>query len=95
MTFLTMTIKYLLELFRDLLNPIYGTFLGEVFYNNSGAFIECFMGPFKRGVLQLFQKILKVCSGSVLEQTKVHSRTVLEQTIRIFLELFWTHSKMF
>ena len=40
------------------------------------------------------RKILKVCSTSVLEQTKlnVDSRTVLEQTIRSFLELFWSHS---
>ena len=37
MTFLTMTIT----IHRD-----YGTFLGEVFYNNSGAFTECFMGHF-------------------------------------------------
>ena len=39
-----------------------------------GAFMECFMGHFKRGILQLFQKILMVHSGSVLEQTKVYSR---------------------
>ena len=39
------------------------------------------------------RKFLKVCSGSVLEEAKVYSRTVLEQTIRTFLELFWNHSK--
>ena len=40
-----------------------------------------------RGVLQLFHKHSKDnCSGTVLEQTKVNSRTVLEQTIRTFLE---------
>ena len=39
------------------------------------------------------RKFLKVCSGSVLEVAKVYSRTVLEQTIRTFLELFWNHSK--
>ena len=36
MTFLTMTIKYQ----RDLLIHIWDIFCGEVFYNNSGAFIE-------------------------------------------------------
>ena len=30
---------------RDLLNPIWDI-LGEVFYNNSGAFIECSRGHF-------------------------------------------------
>ena len=45
-----------------------------------------------RGVLQLFHNVLKICSGTVLEQTKVNSRTVLEQTIRTFLEYFWNHS---
>ena len=39
------------------------------------------------------RKFIKVCSGTVLEQTKVFSRTVLEQTIKTFLELFWNHSK--
>ena len=39
------------------------------------------------------RKFLKVCSGSVLEEAKVYSSTVLEQTIRTFLELFWNHSK--
>ena len=34
------------------------------------------------------RKIIKVCSRSVPEQTKVNSRTVLEQTITTFLELF-------
>ena len=34
-----------------------------------------------------------VCSRSVLEQTKVNSRTVLEQTITTFLELFLNHFK--
>ena len=43
------------------------------------------------GVLQLFQKILKVCSGTVLEQTKIYSRTVLEQTIW----KLWNHPEMF
>ena len=42
---------------------------------------------------QTTRKFLKVCSGSVLEEAKVYSRTVLEQTIRTFLELFWNHSK--
>ena len=46
-----------------------------------------------RGVLHLFQKIIKVCSRSVLEHTKVNSRTVLEQTITTFLELFLNHFK--
>ena len=32
------------------------------------------------------RKFLEVCSGSVLEEAKVYSRTVLEQTIRTFLE---------
>ena len=41
----------------------------------------------------LSRKFLKVCSGSVLEKANVYSRTVLEQTIRTFLELFWNHSK--
>ena len=40
----------------------------------------------------MFKNILKVCSRSVLEQSKVNSRTVLEQTIRTFLEKFWNHS---
>ena len=39
------------------------------------------------------RKFLKVCSGSILEEAKSYSRTVLEQTIRTFLELFWNHSK--
>ena len=39
-----------------------------------------------RGVLQLFHKHSKDLSGTVLEETKVNSRTVLEQTIRTFLE---------
>ena len=43
-------------------------------------------GTILRGVLQLFQIILKVCSRLILEQIKVNSRTVLEQTIRTFLE---------
>ena len=34
-----------------------------------------------------------VCSRSVIEQTKVDSRTVLEQTIKTFLELFLNHFK--
>ena len=41
----------------------------------------------------LSRKFLMVCSGSVLEKANVYSRTVLEQTIRTFLELFWNHSK--
>ena len=36
---------------------------------------------------------IKVCSRSVLEQTKVNSRTVQEQTIITFLEVFLNHSK--
>ena len=39
-----------------------------------------------RGVLQCSINILKICSGTVLEHTKVNSRTVLEQTIRTFME---------
>ena len=39
------------------------------------------------------RKIIKVCSTLVLEQTKVNSRTVLEQTITTFLELFLNHFK--
>ena len=41
------------------------------------------------------RKFLKVCSGSVLEEAKVYSRTVLEQTIRTFLECTGTILKMF
>ena len=41
----------------------------------------------------LSRKFLKVCSRSVLEKANVYSRTVLEQNIRTFLELFWNHSK--
>ena len=37
--------------------------------------------------------MIKVCSTLVLEQTKVNSRTVLEQTITTFLELFLNHFK--
>ena len=51
------------------------------------------MEHFLRGVLQLFQKIIKVWSRSVLKQTKVNSRTVLEQTITTFLEFFLNHFK--
>ena len=39
------------------------------------------------------RKIIKFCSRSVLEQTKVNLRTVLEQTITTFLELFLNHFK--
>ena len=39
------------------------------------------------------RKIIKVCSTLVLEQTKVNSRTVLEQAITTFLELFLNHFK--
>ena len=39
------------------------------------------------------RKTIKVCSRSVLEQTKVNSRVVQEQTIITFLELFLNHSK--
>ena len=61
---------------------------------NSGALIECFYDMiFERVFYSFSRKFLKVCSGSVLEEAKVYSRTVLEQTIRIFLELFWNHSK--
>ena len=41
----------------------------------------------------LSRKFLKVCSNPFLEKANVYSRTVLEQTIRTFLELFWNHSK--
>ena len=47
---------------------------------------------FLQGFYNCSRKILKVCSRSVLEQSKVNSRTVLEQIIRTFLELFWNHS---
>ena len=77
---------------RTVLEHIIRTFL-EKFWNHSTDVLELYRdiyrtlnGTFFRGVLQLFQKILKVCSKSVLEQTKVNSRTVLEQTIRTFLE---------
>ena len=39
------------------------------------------------------RKIIKVCSRSVLEQTKIHSRIVLEQTHTTFLELFLNNFK--
>ena len=51
------------------------------------------MGHFLGVFYNCSRKILKVCSRSVLEQAKVNSRTVLEQPIRTFLELFWNHSK--
>ena len=66
----------------------------KTLYINSGALIECFYGMIFEELLYSFsRKLLKVCSGSVLEDAKVYSRTVLEQTIRTFLELFWNHSK--
>ena len=49
---------------------------------------ETFLGVF----YNCSRKILKVCSRSILEQSKVNSRTVLEQIIRTFLEKFWNHS---
>ena len=49
---------------------------------------ETFLGVF----YNCSRKIIKVCSRSVLEQSKVNSRTVLEQIIRPFLEKFWNHS---
>ena len=49
---------------------------------------ETFLG----GFYNCSRKILKVCSRSVLEQSKVNSRTVLEPIIRTFLEKFWNHS---
>ena len=49
---------------------------------------ETFLG----GFYNISRKILKVCSRSVLEQSKVNSRTVLEQIIRIFLGKFGNHS---
>ena len=48
---------------------------------------ETFLGVFYK----CSRKILKVCSRSVLEQSKVNSRTVLEQLIKTFLEKFWNH----
>ena len=48
---------------------------------------------FEELLFSFSRKFLKVCSGSVLEEAKVYSRTVIEQTMRIFLELFWNHSK--
>ena len=63
---------------------------------NSGALIEYLYDMiFEELIYSFSRKFLKVCSGSVLEEAKVYSRTVLEQTIRTFLELFWNHSKMF
>ena len=50
------------------------------------------MGHFLGLFYNCSRKILKVCSRSVLEQTKVNSRTVQEQTTRTFLEKFWNHS---
>ena len=41
------------------------------------------------------RKFLKVCSGTVLEKTKVSSRTVMQQTIRTFLNCSGTILKMF
>ena len=61
--------------------------------NNSGALIECFYDIFERFFYSFSRNFLKICSGSVLDEAKVYSRTVLEQTIRTFLELFWNHSK--
>ena len=53
---------------------------------NSGALIECFYDLIFEELFYSFsRKFLKVCSGSVLEEAKVNSRTVLEQTIRTFL----------
>ena len=48
---------------------------------------------FEELVYSCSRKFLKVCSGSVLEEAKIYSRTVLEQTMRTFLELFWNLSK--
>ena len=76
--------------FRPVAEQTTRTFL-KLFLNyskiNSGALIECLL------FYSLSRKFLKVCSGSVLEKANVYSRTVLEQTIRTFLELFWNHSK--
>ena len=55
----------------ELLRDIYRTLNGTLI---RGVFYNCSIN------------ILKICSGTVLEQTKVNSRTVLEQTIRTFLE---------
>ena len=55
---------------------------------NSGALIECFYDMIFEELFYSFsRKFLKVCSGSVLEEAKVYSRTVLEQT-GIVLEPF-------
>ena len=51
------------------------------------------MGHFIGVLYDCSRKIPKVCSRLFLEQTKVYSRTVLEQTIRPFMELFWNHFK--
>ena len=51
-----------------------------MFYNNSGT------GTFIKVFYSCSRNFLKVCSRSVLEQINVNSRTVLEQTIRTFLE---------
>ena len=40
----------------------------------------------------IFEELFYSFSRSVLKEAKVYSRTVLEQTIRTFLELFWNHS---
>ena len=66
----------------------------KMLQNNSGALIECFYGMIFEELFYSFsRKFLKVCSESVLEEAKVYSRTVLEQTMRTFLELFWNYSK--
>ena len=45
-----------------------------------------------RGVLQLFHKRSKDLFWNYSRTNQVNSRTVLEQIIRTFLELFWNHS---
>ena len=85
-TFAEQTTKTFLKLFLN---------YSKMLSINSGALlIECFYDMIFEELFYSFsRKFLKVCSGSVLEQAKVYSRTVLEQTIRTFLELFWNHSK--
>ena len=65
---------------------IFWNFSRTNFLTSARTIVEQKIVPFSR-------KFLKVCSGSVLEKANVYSRTVLEQTIRTFLELFWNHSK--
>ena len=86
-TFAEQTTRTFLKLFLS-----YSKMLSKII---QGALIECFYDMIFEELFYSFsRKILKVRSGSVLEEAKVYSRTVLEQTMRTFLELFWNHSKI-